>query len=116
MSKPEDEFDYIRPLPDSYRVPGVREIPMIKKGEHVVVYGSDDPYPLYEVFRIKIGKPAVVKGVEVPARYKTPSAESFGVWAWTCGSLETAMKRFEEKEAKYAAIASGEVEEEPEDA
>lgn len=95
------EFGFVRPLPDTYRVPGVRDIPQIVVGEKAAVYGNEGPdgkHPIYEVFKIKISKPAVIKGNDVPARIRIPGNECFGVWAWVFTNRDKAMARFEELE------------------
>lgn len=74
----------------------------VKRGLKSLVYARTVPGrdATYEVFKIKIRKPSVVKGVLLPAREIFPNDEAFGDWAWAPWSLERAMKRFESLESK----------------
>ena len=52
----------------------------------------------YEVFKIRIGKPKVVFGVELPEKEKFPGDDDFGKWAWTYPDIEKAFSKFKQIE------------------
>jgi hypothetical protein len=52
----------------------------------------------YEVFELRIQHEWEMNGYFYPAKERFPGNEDFGIWAWTCRTLERAMKRFNELE------------------
>jgi hypothetical protein len=56
----------------------------------------DETLSYFEVFNIKIKQPQKYKsGKEYPEREVFPSNEDFGKTAWSCRTLEDAIKKFE---------------------
>jgi len=77
---------------------------LVLRGQRSCIYEQEVTPDLkyYEVFRIKIRKEKTIKikGIEkkIEAGEKWPRDEDFGVWAWTCRTLERAKERFNELE------------------
>lgn len=74
----------------------------VKRGLKSLIYARTVPErdTTYEVFKIKIRKASIVKGVLLPANEIFPHNEAFGVWAWAPWSIERAIKRFESLESE----------------
>jgi hypothetical protein len=71
----------------------------IKRSERGAIYEQifndfDHKTIAYEVFKIKIGKPKIVFGVELPEKEKFPGDDDFGKWAWTYPDIEKALNKF----------------------
>lgn len=61
----------------------------IKQNQHAYIYQVDDDHGIrYEVFQRKINKKWECVSY--------PKSKSFGIWAWSCMSLEKAEDRFAE--------------------
>ena len=71
----------------------------VKRGEKAMIYKQtdveDDFIVAYEVFKVKVDQPKVVFGIQLNEREIFPANEDFGKWAWSCPSLERALKKFE---------------------
>ena len=52
----------------------------------------------FEVFELRIQPEREKFGKLYPTKERFPGNEDFGVWAWTCRTLEKAMERFNELE------------------
>jgi len=52
---------------------------------------------IYEFWKIKIGKPIIIDGIEkTPLRELRPREEDFGKYAWSCAHLQDAARRVKE--------------------
>lgn len=83
------------------------EYTQIRKSPAAYIYAQhlpDKSEPIaFEVFQRKEGKVYTIAGNEIPASVQFPSNESFGLWAFTCKTMESALVKFAELEARYAA-------------
>ena len=66
----------------------------IKRVKNICMYKRDDD--VYEVFKVKVAKATVLKGINYEDRETYPNNEDFGVSAW-CYHGENASKKAMEK-------------------
>ena len=95
----------MRILPAKKRFNGF-DYTLVLRGKRSCIYRQEvtPGIQYFEVFKIKVRKERIlkVKGVEkkIEAAEMWPRDEDFGVWAWSCRTLERAMERFNELEKK----------------
>ena len=75
-----------------------RTYTLLKRNKYKAMYKSDDD--VYEVFKIKIAKPAILFGVEYPEREVYPSSEEFGHRAWCTMNKQRAEEIYDEIKEK----------------
>lgn len=66
--------------------------------EQILLEMEESKTIAYEVFKIRIGKPKIVFGVELPEKEKFPGDEDFGKCAWTYPDIEKALNKFRQIE------------------
>jgi hypothetical protein len=73
---------------------------LILRGRRSCIYEQrvSESVRRYEVFLIKVRSERYTKGKFLPQTEFFPHNEAFGVWAWTCITLEAARKRFSKLE------------------
>jgi len=96
-------------LPETFKKNGYFYF-MLSRGDNAVIYeqsAREDCVFMkdvcgYEVFEIRIQKESTrtIMGQDItyPEKERLPSDESFGYWAWTFRTWETAIKKFNELE------------------
>ena len=88
-------------LPDKLRKNGFTYTLVLRK-RRSCIYEQEvtENLSYFEVFTIKIKPVMMFKGKIIPEREVFPSNADFGKTAWSCRTLEDAMKRFIKMEDK----------------
>ena len=72
----------------------------MNRGKTTVLYKQMTDYGVvgYEVFKLRVKKERTINGITILEHEQFPSDESFGKWAWSFYTYETALRRFSELE------------------
>ncbi len=86
-------------IPDKYRKNGFVYTKVLA-GTRSLIFRQhvSESVHYFEVFKLKFKPPGTFKGKPYPASFYFPNNEAFGVWAWSCRTLEEAMTKFNELE------------------
>lgn len=89
----------IKPLPLEFQKHGY-DYKQIERSEHVAIYSQsyEGEFVAYEVFRIKKEKERNIMGKIYPPAEVVPSTEKWGIYGFTCSTLEKAQLRKAELE------------------
>lgn len=70
---------------------------LIKVGQRAMIYEQiiTKDVKRYEVSLMRVKKARTIMGKQIPPKIWFPNDEAFGVWAWTCLTLDRAMNRFQ---------------------
>ena len=86
----------MKPLSDILRKNGFTYTLVLREGQSCIYEQSvAEKTAYYEVFIVQVRPQETIKGKMLPNREVFPGNEDFGVTAWSCRTLDDAMKRFE---------------------
>ena len=89
----------MKTLPKKLRKNGF-DYTLVSRGKRSCIYEQrvSEEIKRYEVFLIKVQREREYQGKLFPEKERFPHDEAFGYWAWTCMTLDAAMKRFNDLE------------------
>jgi hypothetical protein len=96
---------------------------LVSRGEKALIYSqhniengiTEDVAQAFEVFVSKISAPKIAFKKQYEAYEMFPGNGVFGIWAWSCSTLERAQIRFNALEKDDVEIEDAEIEEEEDD-